>query len=33
VAKLSWIEQKLAAAIFASPPRATFEEVPPLLTP
>jgi tetratricopeptide (TPR) repeat protein len=26
VAKLSWIEQKVAAAIFASPPRATFEE-------
>ena len=26
VAKLSWFEQKAAAAIFASPPRATFEE-------
>ena len=26
VAKLSWIEKKVAAAIFASPPRATFEE-------
>jgi tetratricopeptide (TPR) repeat protein len=26
VAKLSWFEQKAAAAIFASPPRSTFEE-------
>ena len=26
VAKLSWFEQKAAAALFASPPRATFEE-------
>lgn len=26
VAKLSWIEQKAAAALFASPPKATFEE-------
>ena len=26
VAKLSWIEQKAAAALFASPPQATFEE-------
>jgi tetratricopeptide (TPR) repeat protein len=26
VAKLSWIEQKAAAALFAAPPKATFEE-------